>query len=141
MAELKTKKNKGSVIDFINTIEDDQKRKDAKELLKIFKEATGKSPVMWGSSIIGYGQYHYKSERSRQEGDWPLTGFSPRKTSLTLYIMSGVKQYAQELKNLGKHKTGVSCLYIKRLDDIDLDLLKKIIRADYELMKKKYSIA
>jgi hypothetical protein len=95
-------------------------------------------PKMWGPSIIGFGKYHYKSERSSQEGDWPLTGFSPRKAGLSIYIMSGFKAYQKELKELGKFKHSVSCLYVNKLEDISLSVLKKMIKKDIEVMKKRY---
>lgn len=101
MAELKTKKNKANPVEFLSTIADAQKREDTKKLLTVFKKATGMKPVMWGSAIVGYGSYHYKSERSSQEGDWMLTGFSPRKANLTVYIMPGFKEYAPLLKKGG----------------------------------------
>lgn len=139
MAELKTKKTTVSPSVFINAVKDGAKRADAKELLKIFKTATGMQPKMWGTSIVGYGEYHYKSERSRQEGDWPLTGFSPRATNLTLYIMPGFTDFKAELKKLGKHKiSGGSCIYIKRLSDIHIPTLKTIIKKSVTMMKKKY---
>ena len=142
MAELKTKKNNASVSAFINKVPDEQKRKDAKELLKIFREATGKRPKMWGSSIIGYGQYHYKSERSSQEGDWPLIGFSPRKQQLSIYIMPGIKNYPQYLKKIGKHKANLSCsgscLYIKKLEDVNVSVLKQLIKQSVKDMQKRY---
>jgi hypothetical protein len=128
MAELKTQKNDSSVLDFINSAEDEGKKKDSLELLKIFEECTGEKPAMWGGSIIGYGSYHYKSERSSQEGDWPLTGFSPRKQNLTIYISTGFDAYAAELEKLGKHKTSKGCLYIKRLSDVDVNVLKFLIK-------------
>ncbi|MFA6024777.1 MAG: DUF1801 domain-containing protein [Candidatus Gracilibacteria bacterium] len=128
MAELKTQKTTASVSAFLNTIEDEEKRKDCQELVKIFEEVTKEKPAMWGSSIVGFGSYHYKSERSKQEGDWPLTGFSPRKQNLTLYIMSGFKGREKLLEKIGKHKiSGGSCLYIKRLSDINLAVLKELI--------------
>lgn len=139
MAELKTKKNNASVTAFVNSIEHETRRKDAKQLLKIFREVTGKRPKMWGDSIIGYGEYHYKY-KSGQEGDWPLTGFSPRKANLSLYIMSGVKQYNGLLKKLGKHKHSVSCLYINKLEDVDEKVLREMIKKDYEHMKKVYKV-
>ena len=137
MAEIKTKKNNASVSSFIKSVENETRRKDSKELLKIFKEATGLKPKMWGTSIIGYGSYHYKSERSSQEGDWPRTGFSPRKANMSVYIMSGFKGYKDELKKLGKHKHSVGCLYFNKLEDIDTKILKKIIKKDFHVMKKK----
>jgi hypothetical protein len=127
MAELKTKKTKAGVAAFLNAIDDDQKRKDSKAVAKIMKEITGKSPKMWGTSIVGYGSYHYKYA-SGQEGDWPLAGFSPRKQALTLYIMSGFKEYKPLLKKLGKHKTGKACLYIKKLEDVDEKVLRELIK-------------
>ena len=139
MAELKTQKNKASVAKFLNAIEDEQKRKDSKELLKIFKEVTGEKPCMWGDSIIGFGSYHYKYERSGQEGDWPLTGFSPRKQRISVYIMPGFSKYESLLKKLGKHKVSKgSCLYIKKLEDIDTDVLVRIIKDSVDVMKKRY---
>jgi len=138
MAELKTQKNKASVAQFIAAVDDPQKRKDSKELLKIFKEVTKMSPAMWGGSIIGYGSYHYKSKRSKQEGDWMLTGFSPRKQALTIYIMSGFEKYEVLLRKLGKYKHSRGCLYVKRLEDIEVVVLKKLIKASVADMKKMY---
>jgi hypothetical protein len=128
MAELKTKKNKASVTAFLNSITDDQQRKDAKAIAKIMREVTGKKATMWGDSIVGFGQYDYKYA-SGHEGSWPLTGFSPRKGNLSVYIMDGFKDRTALLKKLGKHKTGKACLYIKRLEDVDLGVLKKLITA------------
>jgi hypothetical protein len=139
MAEIKTQKNKTSVLDFINSVEDDAKRQDSLILLEIFKKCTGEEPVMWGSSIVGYGSYHYKSERSPQEGDWPMIGFSPRKQNLTIYIMPGFERYKDDLAKLGKHKTSVSCLYINKLADVDEKILKNIITDAYKSMKKQYN--
>lgn len=127
MAAIKTLRNNASVTEFINTIADQQKRADCLALLNLFQDCTGEEPAMWGDSIVGYGSYHYKSERSSQEGDWPLTGFSPRKQSITLYIMPGFDTYANLLAKLGKCKTSVSCLYIRKLADIDIDVLADII--------------
>lgn len=139
MAELKTQKTKVSPTKFVAAIQDDAKRADAKELLKIFKDATKMSPKMWGQAIVGYGEYHYKSERSRQEGDWPLTGFSPRAANFTLYIMPGFKDFKADLKKLGKHKiSGGSCIYIKRVSDIDVPTLTSIIKKSVAMMQKKY---
>ncbi len=139
MAELKTKKNAGSVVAFINRVEDPQRRQDATQLLQIFKKVTGMKPVMWGTSIVGFGSYHYKSERSTQEGDWPLTGFSPRKANLTIYIMPGFKNYIALLKKLGKHKiSGGSCIYINKLSDVHISTLGAIIKSSVKEMQKKY---
>lgn len=138
MAELKTQKNDANVEGFINSIDDDPKRLDCLKLLEVFDECTGEKPAMWGKSMVGYGSYHYKSERSSQEGDWMMTGFSPRKQNLTIYIIPGFSKYQNELAKLGKHKTSVSCLYIKRLSDINLEILKKIISDSFVTMKKSY---
>lgn len=138
MAEPKTHKNSASVTEFINGIKDDTKRQDCQELLKIFTECTGQQPAMWGSVIVGYGTYHYKSERSSQEGDWMMTGFSPRAQSLTLYVISGFEDIKDDLAKLGKHTTSVSCLYIKKLADVDVAVLKRIITAGYKAMEKQY---
>lgn len=141
MAELKTKKTQASPSAFIQGVKDAQKRADAKALLVLFKKATGMSPKMWGSSIVGFGQYHYKSERSRQEGDWPLTGFSPRAANLTVYIMPGFKKYGPLLKKLGKHTiSGGSCIYIKKLEDIDQKVLMQIVKQSVKDMRKKYKV-
>jgi hypothetical protein len=138
MAELKTKKTTVSPLKFIASVKDEGKRSDAKQLLKIFKDATGMQPKMWGSSIVGYGQYHYKSDRSKQEGDWPLTGFSPRVQNLTIYVMPGFKEMQPLLKKLGKHTvSGGSCIYIKRLSDVHVPTLKTIIKKSVAMMKKR----
>ncbi len=139
MSTIKTLPNDASVEEFINKVPDETKREDSFTLLEMFTRITGEKPKMWGSSIIGFGQYHYKSERSRQEGDWPLTGFSPRKQNLTLYVMLGFKDYQDILKDLGKYKTSVSCLYINKLTDVDLKVLEKLIRVSFEAMKEKNS--
>lgn len=141
MGELKTKVTNASVIDFLNAVQDDTKRQDSFRLLEMFEEITGEKAKMWGTSIVGFGKYHYKSERSAQEGDWPLVGFSPRKSALTLYIMSGFEGTEELLAKLGKHTKSVGCLYIKKLSDIDETVLKKIITRSYEDMKKKYPSA
>ncbi len=136
MAELKTKENNASVKDFLNSIP--EKREDSLKLLKIFEDATKEKPKMWGTSIVGFGKYHYKSEKSKQEGDWPLTGFSPRKQALTLYIMSGFKDYKKFLEKLGKYKlSSGSCIYIKSLEDVDLELLRILIKESYKSFKEK----
>ena len=138
MAELKTQKNDASALDFINTVEDEAKKQDSLKLLEIFEEVTGEKSVMWGGSIIGYGSYHYKSERSSQEGDWLLTGFSPRKQNLTIYISGGFDPYAAELEKLGKHKTSKGCLYIKRLSDVDVNVLKFLIKDSVKRMQEAH---
>lgn len=139
MSELKTKPTKASAVEFIKKIPEKEKREDGLQLLKIFKEATGQKPKMWGTAIVGYGMYHYKSERSSQEGDWPLAGFSPRKQNLTLYVMSGFVDLKDLLKKLGKHKTSVGCLYINKLSDVDTKVLTQIVKKSFLAMKKKYN--
>ncbi len=127
MAENKTQKNEQSVDDFLNGVEDEQKRRDSFAVMELMKEVTGEEPAMWGDSIVGFGSYHYRYASGR-EGDSPLTGFSPRKQNLTLYITSGFEQYEDLLDDLGKFKTGKSCLYLKRLQDVDLDVLRELVR-------------
>jgi len=138
MGEIKTKVTKESVKAFIDTMPDAVKKQDSLTLLKIFQDITKEKPKMWGTSIIGFGSYHYKSNRSTQEGDWPLTAFSPRKQNLSLYICNGFADYADILKKLGKHKTSVGCLYINKLSDVDLAILKQLIKKSFLEMKKKY---
>lgn len=127
MAELKTKQNEQSVTDFLQTVPDERKRNDSFAILELMKEVTGKEPKMWGDSIIGFGNYHYKYSTGR-EGDWFMTGFSPRKQNLTLYIMSGFDDYDALMKKLGKYKTGKACLYINKLEDVDVAVVKELIR-------------
>lgn len=126
MAELKTKMNDASVDAFLNTVVDERKRQDCFTLVDLMTEATGAQPRMWGDSIVGFGEYHYKYASGR-EGNWFLAGFAPRKQNLTLYIMSGFDQYDELLGKLGKHSTGKSCLYIKRLDDVDMATLRELV--------------
>jgi hypothetical protein len=133
MAELKTKKTKASVAAFLDQISDEQRRKDCQRILKIMKEATGEQPRMWGSSIVGFGTYKYRYA-SGHKGEWPIIGFSPRKNDLTLYIMPGFADYTELMAKLGKHKTGKSCLYIKKLDDVELPVLKKLITKSVDKM-------
>lgn len=140
MAELKTKKTTASVTAFLDSMDNEQRRKDAKALLKIFKEATGMKPAMWGESIVGFGSYHYKSDRSSQEGDWPLTGFSPRKANLTIYIMPGFQGYADLLKQVGKHTASVSCLYVKQLSDLHIPTLKTLIKKSVQEMRRRHAV-
>jgi hypothetical protein len=137
-AELKTKVSKASVDDFLNTIEDEQKRADCFEIAKIMTQVTKEKPKMWGASIVGFGTYHYKGASGR-EGDWMLTGFSPRKQNLTLYLMGGFDMHKDLLKKLGKFKTSVGCLYIKKLDDVDKKVLKQLVTQTVKTMKK-YSV-
>jgi len=128
MAEIKTKQNAASVDDFINKVKDDQKRKNSFAILEMMKKATGEEPKMWGSAIIGFGNLKYKSASTGKDVDWMRIGFSPRKASISLYGM-GLKEQAAALKKLGKHKTGVGCLYINKLEDVDLKILKDMILA------------
>jgi len=137
MAEPKTKITDASVEDFLNSVENERHRQDGFELLKIYKRVTGLEPKMWGPSIVGFGVYHYKSERSSQEGDWPLAGFSPRKQNLTLYVYP--KNFPELLKYLGKHTTSVSCLYINKLDDVNLKVLEKLIAASFKWSKEEFA--
>ncbi len=138
MGEIKTKVNDASVEDFINSAASGTKLDDSFVLLDMFTKATGEKAKMWGTSIIGFGQYHYKSERSSQEGDWPLVGFSPRKQNLTLYIISpGFTDYSELLEKLGKHKKSVGCVYINKLADVDLTVLEQLIKKSYLDSKKK----
>ena len=125
-AEIKTKVNDASVEGFLNNVEDDQKRKDSFEIIKMMKQATKEEPKMWGSAIIGFGSYHYKYESGR-EGDMPIIGFSPRKQSLTLYVGLGDDSENPLLKKLGKYTTSKACLYIKKLADVDRTVLQKLI--------------
>lgn len=139
MAELKTKKTKETVSKFLAAVENEDKRKDAKILLKLFTEITKEKPALWGTAIVGFGTYSYKSERSKQAGDWFMVGFSPRKTYLAVYIIAGINKYEALLKKLGKFKVSTgSCLYINKLADIDLDVLKEIIGAGYQEMQLKH---
>ena len=137
MAELKTKKSAASVDEFLAGVEDEQRRKDCHRVLALMKKVTGEKPKMWGPSIVGFGRYHYRYESGR-EGDWFLTGFSPRKKDLTLYIMAGFDQYDELMSRLGKHKTGKSCLYLRSLEDIDQDVLEELVGASVAATKKTY---
>jgi len=140
MGELKTLENDGSVTDFIDAVPEETKRKDSYVLLDMYKRVTGQEPRMWGASMIGFGKYHYKSERSTQEGDWPLAAFSPRKQNLTLYFMSGFDSFlAEPLSKLGKHKTSKACLYINKLADVDVAVLEDVVRKGFVEAKQTLS--
>src|SRR5262245_9916556 len=128
MAELKTKKTKESVPAFLAKVEDEQARKDCKTLVGLMQSATGAKARMWGTSIVGFGDYRYKYASGR-EGDWFVMGFSPRKSALTLYLMGGIHKHPDLLKKLGKHRTGMGCLYVRKLDDLDAGVLQKLIQA------------
>lgn len=130
MAENKTKQTSASVVDFINGIQDEQKRKDSFTLLEMMKKAIGEEPKMWGTSLIGFGQIRVKSPSTGREVDWLKIGFSPRKANLSLYISGDINhQHGEALKKLGKHKTGLGCLYINKLEDVDMTILKGMIEA------------
>ena len=135
MAEAKTKPTKASVNDFLNTIEDEQRRKDCKTVVKMMSEITDAKPEMWGPGIIGFGRYLHKYDNGR-EAEWMVAGFSPRKSNLTLYITGGVDKHRDLLKKLGKHRTGNVCLYIKKLDDIDLGVLHKLVAKSVSTVAK-----
>jgi len=139
MAELKTKQHDADVTEFINSFADtEQKRKDSFELVKLMHDFTGFEPKMWGASIIGFGSYHYKSDRSSQEGDWPMVGFSPRKGAISLYVYTATKEHEHLLENLGKFKMGKACIYIKKLSDINQDALRQMIEATIDYLRSKY---
>jgi hypothetical protein len=139
MAAIKTVATGADVREFINTFADtEQKKTDGYALLDFMQAVTGFEPKMWGPSIIGFGQYHYKSERSRQEGDWPLVGFSPRKAAISLYVFTGAEEHIYLLEDLGKFKMGKGCIYVKKLSDINLDVLKTLITETISFMQAKY---
>jgi hypothetical protein len=137
MADLKTKITKASVEKFLNSIPDEKKREDSFKILGLMKKITKEEPKMWGPSIVGFGKYHYKYE-SGHEGDMCISGFSPRKQALTIYILPGFKRNENLMKKLGKYKTGVSCLYIKKLENVNMNVLKELITSSFNYMKKKY---
>ena len=138
MTENKTKPNNTSVIDFLNSVEDEEKRRDAHALLEVFRSITLEPAVMWGENIVGFGSYHYKYDSGR-EGDMCITGFSPRKSNFSIYIMSGFFNTQELLEQLGPHKTGKACLYINRLSNIDMDVLSQMIKSSYLHYKNKHS--
>ncbi len=135
MSELKTTKTTASVSDFLAGIADETKRLDSQTLCRLMQELSGDPPVMWGSSIVGFGTHHYKYASGR-EGDWMKVAFSPRKQNLTLYLMGGVEPHQQLLNRLGPHSTGVGCLYIKRLADVDMDVLRQLIKGSLDWVKR-----
>jgi hypothetical protein len=134
-AEVKTKVNNASVEGFLNEVQNETVRKDCFEIMNMMKQVTKEEPKMWGSSMVGFGSYHYKGKSGR-EGDWMLTGFSPRKQNLTLYLMGGFDEQKDLLKKLGKYKTSVGCLYIKKLDDVDKKVLKELVAGSVKRMKQ-----
>jgi hypothetical protein len=135
MAEAKTKPTNESVKDFLNKISEEERRADCFAIAKIMEELTGEKPTMWGPSIVGFGSYHYKYASGR-EGDWPMTGFSPRKKDLTVYLMMGFAKHTELMEKLGKHSSSKSCLYIKRLSDIQVPTLKKLIKISLKNLKE-----
>ena len=135
MAEAKTKPHDGDIEAFLDSVASEKRREDCRAVMKIMQDITGEPPVMWGPSIIGFGSYHYVYASGR-EGDWMLTGLSPRKQSLTLYIMTGFPKHEALMEKLGKYKTGKSCLYINKLEDVHLPTLKKLIKQSVAHMKK-----
>jgi hypothetical protein len=141
MTELKTRQHGGDVFEFIHSFADtEQKRQDSLELVQLMQEATGHPPKMWGPTMIGFGQYHYKSDRSRQEGDWPLVGFSPRKAAISLYVYTGYPEHEHLLEGLGKYKMGKACIYVKKLADIDAEVLKRLMHATIDFLNEKYGV-
>lgn len=137
MSDNKTIPTGAPVEQFLSEVPDERKRRDSLELLDLMSAITGEPPRMWGSSMIGFGQYHYRYASGR-EGDFFLTGFSPRKSALTIYVMPGFSRYEGQLKQLGPHRTGKSCLYVKSLDAVDRDVLEDILRDSVARMRKKY---
>ena len=126
MTELKTRPNDKNIIEFLNKVENKRRREDSFEILKLMREVTQEEPIMWGDSIVGFGNYHYKYASGR-EADWLQIGFSPRKQYFTVYIMDGFEKYTELLDKLGKHKTGKSCLYINKLEDVSIPALKELM--------------
>jgi len=133
MSDVKTKKNEASVEGFLKSVENEKRREDSSAVLDLMKEVTGEKPTMWGTSIVGFGSYHYKGASGR-EGDWMKVGFSPRKQSMTLYIMDGFGSYDSLLEKLGKYKTGKSCLYINKLEDVDQTVLRELVKQSFKSM-------
>ena len=135
MTELKTQENDASVDDYLNSVEDEKKRDASFKVKALMEDVTGEEARMWGDSIVGFGHYKYKYASGR-EGEWMITGFAPRKRNLTLYIMSGFEEYDDLLDKLGKHSTGKSCLYITRLEDIDMEVLRELVDKSVQHMKE-----
>ena len=137
MTANKTVATDADAEDFVASIEDARKREDSRQMIALMRGVTGEEPVLWGSSLIGFGNYHYRYESGR-EGDFFLTGFSPRKSAFTVYIMPGLERYAAQLEKLGPHRVGKSCLYVRNLEAVDLDVLEEIIRDSVRVMREKY---
>jgi len=137
MTEPKTGRNQASVQAFLDSVENEKRRNDARVVLQLMREITGETPVMWGPSIVGFGSYHYRYEFGR-EGDWMLTGFSPRRQALTLYIMGGFRRHEDLRSKLGKYKTGKACLYVNKLEDIDIDVMRQLVAESVAYMRQTY---
>ena len=137
MSTLKTQQNDADVEGFLAAVENDRRREDSFTVLELMKRITGEKPRMWGTSIVGFGSYHYRYASGR-EGEWPRIGFSPRKQSLTIYVMPGFSTYDELLSRLGKHRTGKSCLYVNKLADIDMDVLEQLVVSSLETMRERY---
>ena len=137
MSDLKTKPNDASVDAYLDSVENPRRREDARRVLALMQEITGEPAKMWGSSIVGFGSYHY-TYASGREGDWPIVGFAPRKQNLVLYIMPGFARYDDLLSRLGKHRTGKSCLYVNKLADIDLAVLEELVRESFADMISRH---
>ncbi len=137
MSKLKTTQNEADVNAFLDAVENPRRRADSRQVLDLIQAVTGEPPKMWGSSIVGFGSYHYRYASGR-EGDWPVVGFSPRKQNLVIYIMPGFSDYGDLLGKLGKYRTGKSCLYVNKLDDVDLELLEQLVRESVKEMKRRY---
>ena len=139
MSEIKTRQHDQDVYEFIEAFANTpQKRADSIELVKLMQDFTGYPPKMWGPTMIGFGRYHYKSDRSKQEGDWFLVGFSPRKAAISLYVYTGNPEHEYLLKDLGKYQVGKACIYIKKLSDIDQEALKRLMRVSIDFVEEKY---
>lgn len=139
MAENKTKAGTASVAQFLSAIDNERRRADAKKVAAMMRKATGKRAKLWGTSIVGFGRYHYKYESGR-EGDFMLVGFSPRKQNLAIYIMPGFDEFSGLMNKLGKYKTGKSCLYVNKLDDVDEKVLQQLIERSVKMMRKRYNV-
>lgn len=140
MAEAKTQKNDSSVEDFLTSVPDQTRRSDSLVLVEIFKKVTKLEPKMWGTAIVGFGEYDYVSEKGTQKGVWPLVAFSPRKQNLTLYVISDNTDLSDLLTKLGKATTSKACLYINKLSDVDLNVLEEIIDRAFKAAKKQYNV-
>ncbi|GAB4315596.1 MAG: hypothetical protein Kow00117_07540 [Phototrophicales bacterium] len=139
MSQNKTVPTDGDVVAFLNSVEPQKKRADSFAILELIQQVTGEQPVMWGDSIIGFGRYHYRYHSGR-EGEWLVTGFSPRKQAITLYIMAGFDDYGDLLQKLGKYKIGKSCLYIKKIEDINLDILRELVQRSVAHIKQTHTV-